>query len=73
MKYRVTLGRLVRESASVVVDFNGTEKELHERLNEVYDKYDGEWEPDTEWGCEPSDSHVVDGPAENSDIVEIEL
>ena len=59
-KFNVCLGRLVRETSTVIVEAPNL-KSLEARLNEVYENYDGPWEEDSEWGCDESDSHVVLG------------
>jgi hypothetical protein len=61
-KFNVCLGRLVREQATIVVEAKSKE-DLEERLSEVYENYDGDWEEDMEWGCEESDSHNIIGDA----------
>ena len=71
--FNVCLGRLVRENATVTVEAKSKE-DLQDRLHEVYDKYDGDgWVPDTEWGCEPSDTHVIEGEAEKDSPVDVTL
>jgi hypothetical protein len=71
-KFRVTLGRLVRESASIVVSAK-SKKDLEARLHEVYEAYDGDWSPDVEWGCNESDCHTVDGGAPKRAKVDVTL
>lgn len=61
-KFYVTLGRLVREEATVVVEAKSA-NEVKERLHDVYEEYDGDWTEDVVWGCEESDSHTFDGDA----------
>lgn len=72
-KFEVQLGRLVRETASVVVEAS-SKKELESRLNEVYEAYEGDgWNPDIEWGCEESDSHFIMGKAKPRSKVQVTL
>jgi hypothetical protein len=71
-KFKVVLGRLVRETASVIVEAPSLD-ELEGRLSEVYRRYDGDWAPDVEWGCEESDSHAVTGKAPSKSKVDIKL
>jgi hypothetical protein len=71
-KFNVTLGRLVRESATVVVEAKD-EKTLERRLHEVYEAYDGDWDQDVEWGCDESNSHIVEGPAKPRAKVQVKL
>lgn len=72
-KFRVLLGRLVRETVEITVEAS-SQKEVEDRMKEVYEDYDGcDWEPDDEWGCEPSDSHVVVGLAEKTEEPDIIL
>ena len=59
-KFTIQLGRIVRETRTLVVDAP-SRMELENRLSEVYhdaDIDDG-WEDDNEWGCNESDSHAV--------------
>lgn len=72
-KFRVTLGRLVRQNATIIVEAPGLEY-LEDRLTTVYDKYDGDkWEDDNEWGCEESDTHIIDDPADESETADVSL
>jgi len=70
-KYKVCVGRLVRETATVIVSAP-TRKILEANLGLVYEGCpDASWEADTEWGCEESDSHVVLGSASPRSKVEV--
>lgn len=62
MRFKVELGRLVRETRTIVVEC-ASEEELTERLAEVYEKDDdlGVWDEDAQWGCEEG-THTVIGP-----------
>jgi hypothetical protein len=71
-KFEVCLGRLVRETATVVVEAK-SRRDLESRLSEVYEAYDGDWDPDTEWGCQESDSHAVLGEAKKGAEIQVSL
>ena len=63
-RYLVTLGRMVRETATVVVDVE-SEKELEARLSDVYEAYD-----DSNW---EADSHTIDGEASKKSLTNVTL
>ena len=72
-KFHVTLGRICREEAEIVVEARNKE-ELEDKLYEVYKAYEGDkWKPDELWGVEPSECHLVNGPADPGDEVDISL
>jgi len=71
-KFTVCLGRLVREYASVTVEADN-EAQVMANLDKVYERYEGEWHPDKEWGCESSDSHTLAGPAKPHAKVQVTL
>ena len=71
-EFEVCLGRLVRETATVVVEAK-SRRDLKSRLSEVYEAYDGDWEPDTEWGCQESDSHAILGEAKKGTEIQVSL
>lgn len=71
-KFKVTLGRLVRETASVVVEAESA-KEVESRLSDVFEMYEGDWSEDVEWGCQESDSHTFDGDAPGNAKVDVTL
>ncbi len=58
MKFIVKIGRLVREEAEVVVEADSID-DVKNMTDAIYEDYDGEWTPDTQWGCSESDSHTV--------------
>lgn len=57
-KFRVTLGRLVREQKEVIVE---AESEDDIDLHDAYENADDEkgWEPDVEFGCAEGSHDVV--------------
>jgi len=71
-KFNVTLGRLVREEATIVVKAK-SKKDLESRIHEVYEAYDGDWVEDVEFGCEESNCHTIDGLASKNAEVHITL
>ncbi len=55
MKFYVTVGRLIRETATVCVEADN-KQQLEDKLDEIHDAADScDWESDSEFGCEPSE------------------
>ena len=58
-KFNVTLSRQVSEIAYIIVEAP-TQEILDDKIKQVYDEYDGAWQPDTDWGCEEG-IHFISG------------
>ena len=59
-KVLVQLARLVRETAYVVVEYDGDDPDLREVYEAAEMETDGHWHPDYEWGAEEGTHEILE-------------